>query len=39
VCSSDLADVVRAYRKGDKTKSNFALPNTAASKVGSGGGE
>ena len=31
--------VIQAYRKGEKTKSDFKLPDTAASKVGSGGGE
>lgn len=31
--------VIQAYRKGEKTRSDFKLPETAASKVGSGGGE
>ncbi len=31
--------VIQAYRKGEKTRSDFKLPDTTASKVGSGGGE
>ncbi len=31
--------VIQAYRKGEKTKSEFKLPDTSASKIGSGGGE
>ena len=33
------AAVVQAYRKGDKTRSEFKLPNTSASQVGNSGGE
>jgi len=33
------ATVIQAYRKGEKTKSDFKLPDTSASKVGSGGSE
>lgn len=33
------AAVLQAYRKGEKTRSDFKLPDTSASKVGSGGGE
>ena len=33
------AAVIQAYRKGEKTKSEFKLPATSASQVGSGGGE
>lgn len=29
--------VIQAYRKGEKTRSDFKLPDTAASQVGSGG--
>ncbi|WP_333825817.1 CpaD family pilus assembly protein [Pinisolibacter sp.] len=33
------AAVIQAYRKGEKTRSEFKLPDTNASKVGGGGGE
>ncbi|MDK9696381.1 MAG: CpaD family pilus assembly protein [Siculibacillus sp.] len=33
------AAVIQAYRKGEKTRSEFKLPETTASKVGAGGGE
>ncbi len=33
------ATVIQAYRKGEKTRSDFKLPDTSASKVGGGGGE
>jgi len=33
------ATVIQSYRKGEKTRSDFKLPDTSASKVGGGGGE